>query len=74
MRALRGLADFSHAEFHGAEDFAAAFFDREPRFSRTTSKGTPPQRSRGQDPRVLYGAAAVLMALTLLLLWTGRRG
>lgn len=71
---FRGLADFSHAEFHGAEDFATAFFDREPRFSRTTSTQARPPRGDGQDPRVLYGVAAVLMALTLLLLWTRRRG
>lgn len=71
---FRGLADFSHAEFHGTEDFATAFFDREPRFSRSRSKGMRPPRERDRAPRVLYGVAAVLMALTLLLLWTRRGG
>lgn len=71
---FHGLADFSHAEFRGAGDFATAFFDREPRFSRTTATRTRPQTGTGQDPRVLYGVAAVLITLTVLLLWTRRRG
>ncbi len=71
---FRGLADFSHAEFHGAEDFATAIFEREPRFSRSTSTRSGPQTGDGQDPRVLYAIAAVLLVLTLTLLWTRGRG
>ncbi len=71
---FRGLADFSHAEFHGGEDFATAIFERQPRFSRSTSTSTGPPTGGGQDPRVLYGVAAVLLVLTVLLLWTRRWG
>lgn len=71
---FRGLADFSHAEFHGAGDFAMAFFEREPRFPRTTSTGMRSPTPGGQDPRLLYAVAAVLAVLTLLLLRTRRRG
>lgn len=71
---FHGLADFSHAEFHGAEDFATAIFEREPRFSRSTSTRRGPHVGEGQDPRVLYGIAGVLLVLTALLLWTRRWG
>jgi uncharacterized protein YjbI with pentapeptide repeats len=70
---FRGLSDFSQAEFLGVEDFSTAIFDKEPRFSGAKSSGGRATPGGLQDPRLMYGAAAALLVLTVAFLWALRR-
>ena len=66
---FRGQADFSDAEFHGAADFTRASFTIDPIFQRTKLSGSPPARGEFQKSLTLYGIAASLLVLTVLVLW-----
>ena len=63
---FRGTADFSDAHFKGLDDFSKVMFTVEPRFARVQAGGPRPTPGGLQDPRVLYGIAAVLFIFTLL--------
>ena len=65
---FRGVADFSDARFRGLDDFSKVMFAVEPRFARVQAGGPRPAPGGLQDPRVLYGIAAVLFVFTLLFL------
>ena len=69
---FHGAADFSNAQFKGLDDFSKVMFDAQPNFSRVKVSGA--QRSPGglQDPRIMYGIAAILAVFTLGLLWSMR--
>ena len=70
---FRGTADFSDAQFKGVDDFSKVTFDTQPNFSRV--KASDARRSPGglQDPRIMYGIAALLALFTGLFLWGLRR-
>ena len=70
---FRGTADFSDAQFKGLDDFSKVLFSTPPNFSRVTASES--KRSPGglQDPRIMYGIAALLAAFTLVFLWTMRK-
>jgi uncharacterized protein YjbI with pentapeptide repeats len=70
---FRGAADFSNAEFKGLDDFSKVMFDAQPNFSRVKVSET--QRTPGglQDPRIMYGIAALLAVFTIGLLWSMRK-
>lgn len=70
---FRGMADFSNAEFKGIDDFSKVMFDAQPNFSRVKTSGTPRSPGGLQDPRIMYGIAAILAVFTLGLLWSMRR-
>jgi uncharacterized protein YjbI with pentapeptide repeats len=69
---FRGTADFSDARFEGLDDFSKVLFDAQPNFSRV--QVSEARRTPGglQDPRVMYGIAALLAVFTLGLLWSLR--
>ena len=70
---FRGTADFSDAQFKGLDDFSKVLFSAQPNFSRVTVSEA--KRSPGglQDPRIMYGIAALLAVFTLVFLWTMRK-
>ena len=70
---FRGTADFSDAQFNGIDDFSKVMFDTQPNFFRV--KASDARRSPGglQDPRIMYGIAALLALFTGLFLWGLRR-
>ncbi len=70
---FRGMADFSNAQFKGLDDFSKVMFDAQPNFSRVTV--SEERRTPGglQDPRIMYGIAAVLAVFTIGLLWSMRK-
>lgn len=70
---FRGTADFSDARFNGLDDFSKVMFAVEPRFVRVQAGGPRPTPGGLQDPRVLYGIAAVLFIFTLLFLASLRK-
>jgi hypothetical protein len=67
---FRGTADFSDAQFKALDDFSKVMFEAQPNFSRVKVSETPRSPGGLQDPRVMYGIAAVLAVFTLGLLWT----
>jgi uncharacterized protein YjbI with pentapeptide repeats len=70
---FRGTADFSDARFKGLDDFSKVLFTVEPRFARVQAGGPRPTPGGLQDPRMLYGIAAVLFVFTLLFLASLRK-
>ncbi len=70
---FRGTADFSDARFKGLDDFSKVMFTVEPRFARVQAGEPRPTPGGLQDPRVLYGIAAVLFIFTLLFLVSLRK-
>lgn len=70
---FRGTADFSDAHFKGVDDFSKVLFDVQPNFSRVQAGEA--RRSPGglQDPRIMYGIAALLAVFTGLFLWNIRK-
>jgi uncharacterized protein YjbI with pentapeptide repeats len=70
---FRGTADFSDAHFKGLDDFSKVMFDAQPNFSRVKVSGTTRSPGGLQDPRIMYGIAAVLAIFTLGLLWSMRK-
>jgi hypothetical protein len=70
---FRGTADFSDARFLGLDDFSKVMFTVEPRFARVQAGGPRPTPGGLQDPRMLYGIAAVLFVFTLLFLASLRK-
>jgi hypothetical protein len=69
---FRGTADFSDAQFKGLDDFSKVMFDAQPNFSRVQVSETRRPPSGLQDPRILYGIAALLAAFTIVFLWSMR--
>jgi uncharacterized protein YjbI with pentapeptide repeats len=70
---FRGAADFSDARFNGLDDFSKVMFDAQPNFSRMKAGGVRRAPGGLQDPRIMYGIAAVLAAFTIFFLWSLRR-
>ena len=70
---FRGTADFSDAHFKGIDDFSKVMFEAQPNFSRVTVSATRRLPGGLQDPRIMYGIAAVLAVFTLGLLWSMRK-
>jgi uncharacterized protein YjbI with pentapeptide repeats len=70
---FRGTADFSDAQFKGIDDFSKVMFDVQPNFSRVTASGARPSPWGLQDPRILYGIAALLALFTLVFLLSMRK-
>jgi len=70
---FRGTADFSNAQFKGVDDFSKVMFNVQPNFSRV--KTSDARRSPGglQDPRIMYGIAALLAVFTGLFLRNMRK-
>jgi pentapeptide repeat protein len=67
---FRGTADFSDAQFKGIDDFSKVMFDVQPSFARVQASGARPAPGGLQDPRVMYGIAAILAVFTLVFLWS----
>ena len=63
---FRGQADFSDAQFRGLYDFSKTFFRVEPVFARTRFSGAPSSMGKGQDFRVVYGLATMVMIGTVI--------
>ena len=70
---FRGAADFSNAQFKGLDDFSKVMFDAQPNFSRVTVSESRRTPGGLQDPRIMYGIAAVLTVFTIGLLWSMRK-
>lgn len=69
---FRGTADFSDAQFKGIDDFSKVMFDVQPSFARVKASGARPAPGSLQDPRMLYGIAAILAVFTVVFLWSMR--
>ncbi len=69
---FRGTADFSDAQFKGIDDFSKVMFDVQPSFARTKASGARSSPGSLQDPRMMYGIAAILAVFTVLFLLSMR--
>jgi len=69
---FRGTADFSDAQFKGIDDFSKVMFDVQPSFARVQASGERLAPRGLQDPRMMYGIAAMLAVFTLVFLWSMR--
>lgn len=69
---FRGTADFSDAQFKGIDDFSKVMFDVQPSFARVKASGARPFPGSLQDPRMMYGIAAILALFTVVFLWSMR--
>jgi hypothetical protein len=69
---FRGTADFSDAQFKGIDDFSKVMFDVQPSFARVQASGERLSPGGLQNPRVMYGIAAVLAFFTLVFLLSMR--
>jgi uncharacterized protein YjbI with pentapeptide repeats len=69
---FRGAADFSDAQFKGIDDFSKVMFDVQPSFARVQASGARLSPGGLQDPRVMYGIAAVLAVFTLVFILSMR--
>jgi len=70
---FRGTADFSDAQFKGIDDFSKVMFDVQPNFARVKASGARPSPWSLQDPRMMYGIAALLALFTLAFLLSMRK-
>jgi hypothetical protein len=69
---FRGTADFSDAQFKGIDDFSKVMFDVQPSFARAKASGARPSPGSLQDPRMMYGIAAILAVFTVVFLLSMR--
>ncbi|MEK7294795.1 MAG: pentapeptide repeat-containing protein [Nitrospirota bacterium] len=69
---FRGTADFSDAQFKGIDDFSKVMFDVQPSFARVQVSDARPSPGSLQDPRMMYGIAAVLAVFTLVFILSMR--
>ncbi len=70
---FRGTADFSDAQFEGIDDFSKVMFEVQPSFARVKASGARPSPGSLQDPRMMYGIAAILAVFTLVFLLSMRK-